>query len=639
MKKNIYAFIVANLFFVGVGFGQTTTAQIYTPNGTTVLPTQNNINATAGYVGIGTALPTRPLQVGNGTTNLVSTDNSMMAIRNTQYNVISVVATGVAGIGAGYGGSLLQLVSDDQTNRKVGNRLGGIQFAGSTTNSAVAFGASIEARAEADWGSSSSPTYLSFHTTPSNTTSRVEVARISSTGNVGIGVIAPTTKLDVAGTINTNTGFTLNNTNGTTITTIKIAPSVGINYKLRYTQGGADYSVNGNGLTLTGSGVGSYKFGSENGKYGLHFSPPSSTFVGDYHVFNGSNNPLILGTNNLERMRIAGNGNVGIGTTSPYYPLSVQTNTFANTKISLWDNGTATVAPTLIYGIGVQLNQFRFHLSSSTNRFTFLNAPAGTSSNELLTINGDGNFTSNLRNTVTTNGGGAKFIVDGSMGHASEFSVKGQRTFLSVGMAIGRNATAATTCDGCYSSIAKTHDIVIANRDFTATGATGSQIKSHLILTNHNHEGSIKFTTKNNPNDPWAGDRRRMEITFDGKVIIGQDADFVSSGVPTFPDASLYKLFVATGILTPKVKCALASTNDWKDYVLAPDYKLKSLTEVESFIKTNQHLPNVPSANDLVKSGIDLVKMDATLLEKIEELTLYVISLEKKVKALEEAKK
>ncbi|HSH65493.1 MAG TPA: bZIP transcription factor, partial [Bacteroidia bacterium] len=110
-----------------------------------------------------------------------------------------------------------------------------------------------------------------------------------------------------------------------------------------------------------------------------------------------------------------------------------------------------------------------------------------------------------------------------------------------------------------------------------------------------------------------------------GKVLIGNPNLSGFKGTP-----GSYQLYVQGGILTEKIKAAVATTNDWSDYVFAEDYNLKSLKEVEQFIKRNNHLPNVPSAQDVVNEGIDMVKMDAKLLEKIEELTLYLIELDKR---------
>jgi hypothetical protein len=74
----------------------------------------------------------------------------------------------------------------------------------------------------------------------------------------------------------------------------------------------------------------------------------------------------------------------------------------------------------------------------------------------------------------------------------------------------------------------------------------------------------------------------------------------------------------------------------WPDYVFEENYELKNLKQVEAFIQTNGHLPDVPSAKEVNSEGVELVTMDATLLKKIEELTLYMIEQNKRLKAQEE---
>lgn len=61
------------------------------------------------------------------------------------------------------------------------------------------------------------------------------------------------------------------------------------------------------------------------------------------------------------------------------------------------------------------------------------------------------------------------------------------------------------------------------------------------------------------------------------------------------------------------------------------DYKLKNLSEVEKFILTHNHLPDVPSTEDVKRNGVDILEISTILLKKIEELTLYTIELEKKL--------
>lgn len=121
----------------------------------------------------------------------------------------------------------------------------------------------------------------------------------------------------------------------------------------------------------------------------------------------------------------------------------------------------------------------------------------------------------------------------------------------------------------------------------------------------------------------WAG-VSRFSVRGDGSVLIGNSA--TPAG---------YKLYVQSGILTEKVKVAVKTSANWADYVFDKKYKLPSLTEVECYIKVNNHLPNIPSAEEVKKEGIDLGEMDAKLLAKIEELTLYIIEMNKKTAALE----
>ena len=73
----------------------------------------------------------------------------------------------------------------------------------------------------------------------------------------------------------------------------------------------------------------------------------------------------------------------------------------------------------------------------------------------------------------------------------------------------------------------------------------------------------------------------------------------------------------------------------WFDHVFDDNYKLMSLSELEQFIKTNKHLPEIPSEKEVKENGINLGEMQGKLLLKIEELTLYIIEQEKQLKELQ----
>jgi hypothetical protein len=186
----------------------------------------------------------------------------------------------------------------------------------------------------------------------------------------------------------------------------------------------------------------------------------------------------------------------------------------------------------------------------------------------------------------------------------------GANAGVSLSNAVSQLQIGMVSCDGCYASQAKIGDAVFRNLG----------------------QGSLFFNIPTNtPTDSrkivFAADYGRlMQISADGKVSIGT--------VTTPGSSTDYRLYVQSGILTEKVKVALKTTSDWADYVFDKHYKLMPLNQLEQFLNQNKHLPNFPSAEEVVKNGIDVAKMDAKLLEKIEELTLYLIQLNKKVEAL-----
>jgi len=107
--------------------------------------------------------------------------------------------------------------------------------------------------------------------------------------------------------------------------------------------------------------------------------------------------------------------------------------------------------------------------------------------------------------------------------------------------------------------------------------------------------------------------KERMAILGNGNVGIGTAC----------PQA---KLAVNGDIFSTKVKVTLTG---WCDYVFNPTYRLRPLSEVEQYIQQHHHLPEVPSAAEVEKNGLDLGDNQATLLKKIEELTLYLIEQNK----------
>ncbi len=113
-------------------------------------------------------------------------------------------------------------------------------------------------------------------------------------------------------------------------------------------------------------------------------------------------------------------------------------------------------------------------------------------------------------------------------------------------------------------------------------------------------------------------------------------------GIGTSTNIGPHQLAVEGSIGAREIKVQLGQ---WADFVFESDYNLPNLKEVENYIQKNGHLQNIPSAKEVALNGINLGEMNAKLLQKIEELTLYTIEQEKritlqehKIKALSEEK-
>lgn len=94
-------------------------------------------------------------------------------------------------------------------------------------------------------------------------------------------------------------------------------------------------------------------------------------------------------------------------------------------------------------------------------------------------------------------------------------------------------------------------------------------------------------------------------------------------------DTKGYKLAVNGEAIFTRVK--VKPFSGWPDYVFSKDYELPSLQEVEKYIEDNNHLPGIPSAVEVGKEGLDLGEMNKRLLQKVEELTLYIIEQQKTI--------
>lgn len=150
------------------------------------------------------------------------------------------------------------------------------------------------------------------------------------------------------------------------------------------------------------------------------------------------------------------------------------------------------------------------------------------------------------------------------------------------------------------------------NYGIAAIGSTSGSGRNIAMYANMNSTASNR----------WAVYANNGNAYFDDDVRIGHEDD-----VPG------YSLSVNGKVICEELRVELDA--DWPDYVFAKDYHLKSLSEVEEHISEHKHLPGIPSAAKIKdQGGVDVGEMNRKLLEKVEELTLYLIEQNKEIQAL-----
>jgi len=147
------------------------------------------------------------------------------------------------------------------------------------------------------------------------------------------------------------------------------------------------------------------------------------------------------------------------------------------------------------------------------------------------------------------------------------------------------------------------------------------------INQNGNNANGVKVQTWNTSVKAYSILRNDGKNTFvvygDGKTRIGVERVNSRSN----------SLLSVSGEIDCKSLYVLKPTT-WQDKVFMPEYKLQNLTDVEKYIKLNKHLPGVKSEKEILKNGYDVNEIDAVLLEKIENLYLYIIQQQKEINEL-----
>ncbi len=142
----------------------------------------------------------------------------------------------------------------------------------------------------------------------------------------------------------------------------------------------------------------------------------------------------------------------------------------------------------------------------------------------------------------------------------------------------------------------------------------------HLVLDIEANDGNDSFAVRTDSNHDGEVDKVALVVKPTGNLLIGKTSQTNTS----------YKLDVAGKARVDEIVVNTTGA----DYVFEDNYKLRDLEEVEAFIAENNHLPGIPSAAEMQEKGMSVGQLNTKLLEKIEELTLYVIELKKENKDL-----
>ena len=150
------------------------------------------------------------------------------------------------------------------------------------------------------------------------------------------------------------------------------------------------------------------------------------------------------------------------------------------------------------------------------------------------------------------------------------------------------------------------------------------------LYTQSTDNGAVQWRMKSDSANRRILARNSSSVT-ESQIILGLNEVKIAGAKDV---ANLYATFNASGLFVNGSITTAVSGQVHPDYVFRDDYKLMPLEDLNSFIKENKHLPEIPSANDVQKNGLNMTEMQIKLLKKVEELTLYILEQQKKIDAL-----
>ncbi len=350
------------------------------------------------------------------------------------------------------------------------------------------------------------------------------------------------------------------------------------------------------------------KWGIEYHAGGLNFWTPFQWLDGDKETLNPKE-----GDNINFKLFLSDNGNVGVGTGEPLVKFHVEGASFLNGRTAISGN----------LAIGCSPTENRLHVEGSS----YFNG-----SILLKEFEAD---EPGLPRLLGVDDAGRLQVMDNGVGddlgdHVATCNIQLNNHFIT-------NDDIASTNEGIY--IAPDGRVGLNTNDLgesdlltvLGTGNKPAQVRIKSTLSS-NASLHIESLGKSGGITANADGIYLFENNIQTKVLRIRDGRVSIGNAPLLlPEG--HKLFVEGGITTEEVKVKLKA--NWSDFVFSPEYHLMTLPELEAYIQTNNHLPAIPAEEEVRENGIDLAVMNGLLLQKIEELTLYIIEQDKRIQSLE----
>lgn len=434
-------------------------------------------------------------------------------------------------------------------------------------------------------------------------TNQTKRMSVSETGNVGVGISTPVSKFQIGA--------------GTDVSFINHG------YLMLGTDNNLNIAMDNNEIQARNNGASSTLFlQALGGTMQVGATSENNLRIQGPHIqsyFNGSSDELILNGISGGKVRLGGNLD------------------FANTKLHISSGVEAGLTPAAsgFMMIGASSGE---NLVFDTNEILARNA--GVASTLYLARDGStvqlGNGTNVVGTKLHISSGNEVGLTDAQSGYLMTGSQAATNIIMDNNEIQARNNGSSSPLFVQYNGGNMALGNITPTSQLHMTGDLTMQ-SSTPILQLKNNAGTNMVFVQMNGIDARLGTNAENDL---GKLIFstnGTNRMYINQtgqiSVGTATPATGYMLSVNGKAMVEELKVQLSG--NWPDYVFNNKYKLKNFDELREYIDKNNHLPNIPAASEIEKSGLEVGEMQRLMMEKIEELTLYVLQLEKKIKDIE----